>query len=143
MKKNSMPSPVKRLRYIKCYRSSSPRPVKSRSNSISFNCQKISCWLRKPNIILEIRKKTALLYLIKKPIFCNFFKDFTNQRKKINGMVVLSRTLFLKVVDKHWKVEGSCFSDVRGLTMVGSHRSLNFWDFDPLDWLKLQSLKWF
>ena len=36
VKKTSMPNPVKSLGYIKCYSSSSPRPVKSPSNSIIY-----------------------------------------------------------------------------------------------------------
>ena len=41
VKKTSMTNPVKSLEYIKCYSSSRPRPVKSASNSIRYNCQKI------------------------------------------------------------------------------------------------------
>ena len=48
---------VKSFGYIKCYSSSSPRPVKSPTNSIWHNCQKIYSWLRKPKTILEIRKR--------------------------------------------------------------------------------------
>ena len=40
VKKTSMSNPVKSLGYIKCYSLSSPRPVKSHSNSIKYNCQK-------------------------------------------------------------------------------------------------------
>ena len=41
VKKTSIPSPVESLEYIKCYSSSSPRPIKNPSNSIIYNCQKI------------------------------------------------------------------------------------------------------
>ena len=37
-----MPSPVKSFGYIKCYSSSSPRPIKSPSNSTRYNYQKIT-----------------------------------------------------------------------------------------------------
>ena len=49
---------VKSPRYIKCCSSSSPRPVKSPSNSIRYDCQKICSWSRKPKIILKIRKRS-------------------------------------------------------------------------------------
>ena len=48
VKKTSMPNPVKSLGYIKCYNSSSPRPVKSPSNSIRYNYEKICSWSRRP-----------------------------------------------------------------------------------------------
>ena len=48
MKKTSMSNPVKSLGYIKCYSSSSPRPVKTSSNSIRYNCQKICSCSRRP-----------------------------------------------------------------------------------------------
>ena len=41
MKKTSVPNPVKILGYITCYSWCSPRPVKSPSNSIRYNCEKI------------------------------------------------------------------------------------------------------
>ena len=46
-----------RLGYIKCYRLSSPRPVKSPGNSIRYNCQKICGSSRTPKNILEIKKR--------------------------------------------------------------------------------------
>ena len=55
-----MPNSVKTLGYIKCH-SSSPRPVKSPSNSIRHNCQKIFSWSRRPKTITEIRKKARFL----------------------------------------------------------------------------------
>ena len=56
VKKASMSNPVKSLEYIKCYSLSSPRIVKSPSNSIRYNCQKISSWSRRPKTKLEIKK---------------------------------------------------------------------------------------
>ena len=58
-KKTSMSNPVKRLGYIHCYSSSSPRPVKNPSNSIRYNCKKICNWSRRPKTKLEISKKTT------------------------------------------------------------------------------------
>ena len=55
VKKTSMPNPVKSLGYIKCYSSSSPRCVKSPSNSIRCNCERICSWSRRPKKMLEIR----------------------------------------------------------------------------------------
>ena len=56
VKKISMPNPVKSLGYIKCHSSSNCRPVKSPSNSIRYNCEKICSWLRRPRTILETRE---------------------------------------------------------------------------------------
>ena len=61
VKKISMPNPVKSLGYIKCYSLSSPRPIKSPSNSIRYNCHKTCSWSKRPKTILEIRKKATLL----------------------------------------------------------------------------------
>ena len=55
----SMPNPVKSLGYIKCYSSTSPKPVKSPSNSITYNYKKI----------------------------CKFFENFTNHRKRLTAAV--------------------------------------------------------
>ena len=55
VKKTSMSNPVKSLGYIKCYSLSSPRPIKSPSNSI---CS----WLRRHKIILELSKKATKGY---------------------------------------------------------------------------------
>ena len=70
-KKTSMPNPVKGLEYIKCYSSSSCRSVKSPSNSIRHNCQKICGWTKRPETILETRKKATFLKVINNPLrFC-------------------------------------------------------------------------
>ena len=78
MKNISMPNPVKSLGYIKCYSSSSPWSVKSPSNSIRYNCQKVCSWSRRPKTILEIRKKTTF-FADCKLITYKFFKDFSNR----------------------------------------------------------------
>ena len=41
VKKTSMSKTVESLEYIKCYSSSSSRPIKSPSNSVRYNCRKI------------------------------------------------------------------------------------------------------
>ena len=78
VKMTRMPNSAKSLGHIKCYSSGSPRPVKN---------PKICSWWRRLKIILEIKKKTAFLYVINNPIVCKFFKDFTKHRKKTNGAV--------------------------------------------------------
>ena len=60
VKKTSMPNAVKSLGYIKCHCWSSPKFVKSPTNSIRYNCEKVSSWLRRPKTILEIKKATFL-----------------------------------------------------------------------------------
>ena len=90
MKQTSRPNPVKNLGCMKCYSSSSLRPVKSPSNSIRHNCNEISSASRNPKTILEIRKKATFLSEINNPIIYRFFKDFTEHRKKINRGVVFS-----------------------------------------------------
>ena len=42
--------------YIKCYSSSSSRPVKNPSNSIRYNCHKIYSWSKRPKTTLETKK---------------------------------------------------------------------------------------
>ena len=60
---------------------SGPSPVKSPSNSISYNCQKICSWLKRPKTILEIRK-TPHFYRWSKIYCLQVFQRlyFTNNR---------------------------------------------------------------
>ena len=95
--KKTRQNSVKSLRYIKRYSSSCPRTVKSPSISIRRNCQKISSWSRRSKPILEIRKKTTFLKVIKIPIIYKFFKDFTNHRRKTNRAVVFSSRPFRNI----------------------------------------------
>ena len=90
MKKTNMPQLVKSLGYTKCYSPGSPRPVKSSSNSIRYNCQKICSWSRRPKTILEIRTKATFFQVINNPIIYKFFKDFTNPRMNTSRVVVFS-----------------------------------------------------
>ena len=95
-----MPNPLERLGYVKCYSSGMlhqvlqlrcSRPInKSPSNSIRCNCQKICSQLRRPEIVLEIRKNVAFLEVTNKPIMYKSYIDFTNHRKKTNRAAVLS-----------------------------------------------------
>ena len=74
MKKSSMPNSAESLGYIKCYSSSSPRPVKSCSNFIRHNCQKISSWSRRPKMILEIKEKATFRSVINNYIIvCQYY----------------------------------------------------------------------
>ena len=90
MKITSMLNHVKSREYIKCYSSGSPRPMKSPSNSIRYNCQKICSWFGRPKTMLETRKKVTLYWMINNSIIYKFFKDFTNHRKKTNRAVVFN-----------------------------------------------------
>ena len=102
LKKTSMPNPVKSVGYIKCHSSSSP------SNSIRYNSQKICSWLRTSKTILKIRKWATFISVNNKPVIYKFFKDFTNERKKIYKAAVFSRTNFpitLKYKDHQWDLQ--------------------------------------
>ena len=61
VKKTSMLNLVKSLGYIKCHSSNNPRTVKSPSNSIRYNCEKICSSSRRPQSILEIRNQKIIV----------------------------------------------------------------------------------
>ena len=88
LKNTSMPNPAEGLGHITCFSSSSPRSIKSPSNSIRSNCQKICSSSRRPNTILEIRKNTIFLWVINYPISYKFFNNFTNHGMRTNKPVV-------------------------------------------------------
>ena len=75
VKKTNMSNPVESLGHVKCYSSSSQRPTKSSSNSIRYNCQTICSCSRRPETILEIRKKATFHGVIKRlmKVFINGF----------------------------------------------------------------------
>ena len=98
VKKTSMLNSVESLEYIKYYNLSSPRPVKSPSNSIRHNCQKICSWSRRPKTVLKIRKKATFLKVINNLIIYKLFKDFTNHRKKTNRVIVFSYRHFPNIL---------------------------------------------
>ena len=155
MKKTSMLHPVKRLGYIKCHSSSIPRAIKSPSNAIRYNCLKVCSWSRRHESIMEIRKEATFLEVINKPITYNFFKDFTNERKKINRVVFFSRRPLpniLKYRDNRWDLpkiwktrflqeEFSYYLWKFRLTVLQNH----YWDtiwIRCLWWLKVSCELW-
>ena len=105
VKRTSTSNPVTSHRYIKCYCSSSPRAIKSSGNSIRYSFQKIYSWSRRPVTLLEIREKATFLEGINNLIMYKFLKDFSNQRKKTNQMLVFSHIplpILLKYRDHRW-----------------------------------------
>lgn len=62
----------------------------SPKNSISCNCQKISNQTRKPETILEIRKKTTFVKAICSPIVHKSLQYFTANEKKTYRTVYFS-----------------------------------------------------
>ena len=120
VKKTSMPNSVKSLGYIKGYSSSSPRPVISPSNSTRDNYEKICSWLRRPKIILEIRKKGHISPGGHQSYYLQVFKDFTYHRKETNRVVVFTcrpSPNILKYRDHQWDLENKAPWE-------------NYWDFD-------------
>ena len=102
VKNNSIANTAKNLGYIKCYSSSSTRPVKSPSNYIRYNCLKICSWSRRPKTILEIRKKDTFLQFTNNPNTDKFFKDFPNHRKKANNRAVVLTVDLSPTLRDHW-----------------------------------------
>ena len=82
VKKTSKPNSGKSFEYIMCYSSGSPRSVKSPSNSIRYNCQKICSWSSRPKTILEIRKRAIFLLVINNPII---YKTLLTIGKRLTG----------------------------------------------------------
>ena len=137
VKKTSMLNPVKSLGYIKHYSSSSPRPVKSHSNSIRYNCQKICSWSR----ILTSRKpywkseKRTFLLMINNPIIYKFFKVSKTTKRRLTGWQFLTVDVFptflntgttnkhssnlenKNLSDTYWRVQSTCMK-------VQAHSSL-------------------
>lgn len=89
LKKTILPNPVQTLSYIKCYCSSSPKPVIYYHNYIRYNYQQIYSWTRWPETIQEIRYKTTFFKVIK-PLVCKFLKNFTNNKTKTYLALVFS-----------------------------------------------------
>ena len=88
VKKTSMPNPVKSLRYIKCYSSSTPRPVKSPSNSIRYNCENICSWQETTD---EKHSKPTRQTSLSPPSI-HFFSDFPQPRFQ-NVRLTVARVL--------------------------------------------------
>ena len=85
LKKTSMPKPDKNLRYIKWQNSRSPRPIISHSNCIRDNCQKICSWSRRPENLLEIRKKADFLRWPTSLLFRSFSKIWLTTERRLTG----------------------------------------------------------
>ena len=106
VKRTRMLNSVKSLRFIKRCSSSSPKPIKSPSNSIRCNCQKICSWSRRPETILETRKNTTFFKMINKFIIFKNFKNFTNHGKKTNRKIDFSHRPFPNIFrhnNHRWK----------------------------------------
>ena len=94
VKKTSMLN-CRSLGYIRCYSSSSPRPVKRPSNFTRCNCQKFCSWSRRPKTLLKIRKKGHIFLGDQQSCYLRqwrrsgvfIVKDFTIDRKKTNRTV--------------------------------------------------------
>ena len=84
--------------HIKCYKSSSPRPSKSPSNSIRYNYQKICSSSKRTKTILWIRKNATFFQVITNPVIYTFSKDFTNHRKMTNKAAVFCHTFFPNIL---------------------------------------------
>ena len=102
VKKANMPNSIEYLGYIKYYSSSSPRSVKSPSNSVRYNCKKICGWLRRPKTILEIRKKTHFSRWSTILLFTSFSKILLTTMRPSNSLE--NKTPF----DTYWRVQLVC-----------------------------------
>ena len=112
MKETNMSNPVESFRYIKCYSSSSPRPITILTNitvrrstsdreelKLHWKSEKRPHFSRWTTSLLTNWKKVGYYQQVK------FLKDFTNHRKKTNRAIVFSRTPFpsiLKYRDHRW-----------------------------------------
>ena len=85
VKEASMPNPVKSIGPIKWHSSSSPRTVKNPSNSIRCNCEKICSWLRRPKIILNIRKRTYFSRWSTILLLTSFSKTLLTTERRLTG----------------------------------------------------------
>ena len=83
--------------YIMCYSSIIPRTMKSLSNFIRKNCQKICSWSSRPEPKMEIRKMVK--FFINKFFLYKFFNDVTKHRKKTNRVVDFSCRPFPNILN--------------------------------------------
>ena len=75
---------------LACYSSSSPRPVKSPSNSLRYNCQKICSWLRTSKTILEIRKWPYFSRWSTILLFTSFSRTLLTTKRALTGIWFLA-----------------------------------------------------
>ena len=99
VKKTSIPNSVKSLGYIKGYSSGSLRSIKSPSNPIRYNYQKICSRWRSPKTILEIKTMATFLSMWSTSLSFSSFSDFTKHRKKTNKAVVFSTRSCPKILE--------------------------------------------
>ena len=142
VKKTRMLNPVESLGYIKCYSLNSPRPIKSPINSITYNCQKICSWSRRPK---PYWKSDKMFYFYSWPTILNnpgldklcarwracmqrarkevFLCTKSHARKLVKTFLTSTPTLF-KVVSYFcvWKqlIFGTIRSDIRNLFYLRS-----------------------
>ena len=96
VKKTIMPNLGKSLGYVKCYSSSSWRPVKIPSNLSDTTVRKSAVdW---ENLKPYWKSEKGHISLDDQQSYFKFFKDFTNHRKKTNRVVVLSSRPFPNIL---------------------------------------------
>ena len=109
VKKTSMLNPVKSLGYIRCYSSSSPRPLKALTilSDTTVRTSAVDWEDLKPYWKSEIRLGSSSWSTIL--LFPSFFNDLPNHRKETNRVRVFSRRPFpnsLKYRDHQWDLDG-------------------------------------
>ena len=117
-----MPNSVESLGCIKCYSSSSPRPIKSPSISIRYNRQKICCWSR-PETIHEIRKKPHFSRILWE---FHFMREFVKFYEIIMLNVQIECNTCNKLIQNCLKIEeGRIVTDLYFKTKDG-HQYLHY-----------------
>ena len=99
VKKAIIPNPVDSLGYIKGHNPSGPRTIKSPANFITYSCQKICSWSKRPETGLGIRKKATFPEVLNKLIICKI--------SKTNSSVVFSNRplpCIVKYRDHRWNL---------------------------------------
>ena len=90
VKKTSIWSPVKSLGYIKHYGLTSSRPVKSPSNSIWYNCQKICSWLKRPKPYWKSEKRLQFSRQSISLLFTSFSNILLTMKRRLTGQQFLA-----------------------------------------------------
>ena len=88
VRQTSIPNPLERLEYIKCYSLKSPsllKPWQFYQIQLSKDLNE-KTWNNSENY-----KMATVLEVIKKPIICKFFNDFTDHINKTNSAIVFNR----------------------------------------------------
>ena len=134
--KTSMPNPVESLGYIKCYSSSSPRPVKCPSNSIRYNYKKIWSWLRRPKTILNSEKWQQFSRWSIILLFTSFSNNLPTERRLTDSTFLNTGTTDETLENKtpsntYWRVQLVC-------EKVQAHSSLEL----PLEFNQNQGSLW-